>query len=114
MTVLQATRTKASSGATRSGRIFLLELSGDCIHSMNPDGSNRKTIVTHCRLPDGIVVDAEAGPIYLTNMGVTTRDDGSSERAHIDGGNRRIVVQQGVTFAPNQIHIEKAEVKLYW
>ena len=44
MTVLQATRTKDSSGATRSGRLFLLELSGDRIHSMNPDGSDRKTI----------------------------------------------------------------------
>ena len=49
---------------TRSGRLFLLELSGDRIHSMNPDGSDRKTIVTDCRLPDGIVVDAEAGHIY--------------------------------------------------
>jgi len=114
MTVLQATRTKASSGATRSGRIFLLELSGDCIHSMNPDGSNRKTIVTHCRLPDGIVVDAEAGHIYWTNMGVPNLDDGSIERADIDGGNRRIVVPQGVTFTPKQIHLEKAEGKLYW
>jgi Low-density lipoprotein receptor repeat class B len=63
MTVLQATRTKASSGATRSGRLFLLELSGDRIHSMNVDGSDRKTIVTDCHLPDGIVVDAEAGHV---------------------------------------------------
>jgi len=29
MTVLQATRTKAASVATRSGRLFLLEPSGD-------------------------------------------------------------------------------------
>ena len=34
MAVLQATRTKASSGATRSGRSFLLELSSDRIRSM--------------------------------------------------------------------------------
>ena len=69
MTVVQATRTKASSGATLSGRLFVLELSGDRIHSMDPDGSNRKTVVTGCHLPDGIVVDAEAGHIYWTNMG---------------------------------------------
>src|ERR1700694_6296323 len=75
MTVLQATRTKASSGATRSGRLFLLELSGDRIHSMNPDGSDRKTIVTNCHLPDGIVVDAEAGHIYWTKMGIPNLDD---------------------------------------
>jgi hypothetical protein len=49
--------------------LFLLEQSGDRIHSMNPDGSDRKAIVTNCHLPDGIVVDAEAGHIYWTNMG---------------------------------------------
>src|SRR5947207_933838 len=57
MTILQATGTKASSAAIRSGRLFLLELSGDRIHSMNPDGTDRKTIVTNCHLPDGIAVD---------------------------------------------------------
>ena len=40
MTVSQATRTKAPPEATRSDRLFLLELSGG-IHSMNPDGSDR-------------------------------------------------------------------------
>ena len=64
MTVLPATRAKASSGMIGAGRLFLLELSGNRIHSMNPDGSDRKTIVTNCHLPDGIVVDVEAGNIY--------------------------------------------------
>src|ERR1700674_4026696 len=114
MTVLQATRTKASSGTTRSGRLFLLELSGDRIHSMNPDGSDRKTIVTNCHLPDGIVVDAEAGHIYWTNMGIPDRDDGSIERADLDGGNRRTIVPQGVTPSPKQIHLDKENGKLYW
>jgi hypothetical protein len=113
MTVLQATKTKASSGATRSGRLFLLELSGGRIHTMNPDGSDRKTIVTDCRLPDGIAVDVEAGHIYWTNMGVPNLDDGSIERADLDGGNRRIIVPQGVTFTPKQIHLEKDAGKLY-
>jgi len=114
MTVLQANRTKASSGATRSGRLFLLELSGDRIHSMTPDGSDRKTIVTGCHLPDGIVVDAEAGHIYWTNMGVPNLDDGSIERADLDGRNRRIIVPQGVTHTPKQIHLDKENGKLYW
>jgi hypothetical protein len=48
---------------------------------MNPDGSDRKTIVTDCHLPDGMVVDAEAGHIYWTNMGIPNLDDGSIERA---------------------------------
>ncbi len=114
MTVPQATKTKASSDAARSGRLFLLELSGGRIHTMNPDGSDRKTIVTDCRLPDGIAVDVEAGHIYWTNMGVPNLDDGAIERADLDGGNRRIIVPQGVTFTPKQIHLEKDAGKLYW
>jgi hypothetical protein len=105
--------TKASS-VTRSGRLFLLELSGDRIHSMNPDGSDRKTIVTNCHLPDGIVVDAEAGHIYWTNMGIPNLDDGSIERADLDGRNRKTIMPQGVTHTPKQIHLDKENGKLYW
>jgi DNA-binding beta-propeller fold protein YncE len=96
------------------GRLFLLELSGDRIHSMNPDGSDRKTIVTNCHLPDGIVVDVDASHIYWTNMGVPNLDDGSIERADLDGKNRRVIVPQGVTHTPKQIHLDKDGGKLYW
>jgi hypothetical protein len=114
MTVLQTIKPKSSSGATRSGRLFLLELSGDRIHSMNPDGSNRKTIVTNCHLPDGIVVHAEAGHIYWTNMGIPNLNDGSIERADLDGRNRRVIVPQGIVHTPKQIHLDKENGKLYW
>ena len=114
MTVIQATKSKASSPITRSGRLFVLELSGDRIHSMKPDGSDRKTIVTNCRFPDGIVVDAEAGHIYWTNMGIPNLDDGSIERADLDGGNRKVIVPQGVTYTPKQLHLDKENRKLYW
>jgi hypothetical protein len=96
------------------GRLFVLELSGDRIHSMNPDGSDRKTIVTDCHLPDGIVVDAEVGRIYWTNMGVPNLDDGSIECADLDGANRRVIVPKGVTHSPKQIHLDKEDGKLYW
>ena len=102
------------SAPSRPGRLFVLELSGDRIHSMNADGSDRKTIVTNCHLPDGIVVDAEAGRIYWTNMGVPSLDDGSIEHADLDGANRRVIVPQGVTHTPKQIHLDKADGKLYW
>jgi hypothetical protein len=105
-------RTSRRKGA--AGRLFVLELSGDRIHSMNPDGSDRKTIVTNCHLPDGIVVDAEACHIYWTNMGVPNLDDGSIERADLDGKNRRVIVPQGVTHTPKQIHLDKERGKLYW
>src|SRR5215510_2647598 len=107
MTTLEATKSKNSSGVTRPGRLFVLELSGDRIHSMNPDGSDRKVLVTNGRLPDGIAVDVEAGHIYWTNMGVPPLNDGSIERADLDGGNRKVIVPQGVTYTPKQLHLDK-------
>src|SRR6476660_1822661 len=114
MTVLQATQTQTSSATSRSGRLFLLELSGGRIHSMSPDGFDRKVVVTDCHLPDGIVVDVDARHIYWTNMGVPNLDDGSIERADLDGKNRRVIVPQGVTHTPKQIHLDKDGGKLYW
>jgi sugar lactone lactonase YvrE len=96
------------------GRLFVLELSGDRIHSMSPDGSDRKVIITGCHLPDGIAVDAAAGHIYWTNMGVPNLDDGSIERADIDGKNRKIIVPPGGTFTPKQLQLDKKNGKLYW
>jgi hypothetical protein len=81
---------------------------------MNPDGSDRKVLVTECRYPDGIVVDVEAGHIYWTNMGVPNLNDGSIERADIGGKHRKIIVPEGATFTPKQIHLDKKNGKLYW
>jgi hypothetical protein len=115
MTVLQATRSKASSDVTRSSRLFLLELSGGRIHSMNPDGSDHKIIVTDCQMPDGIAIEAGAGHIYWTNMGSSPDvNDGSIERADFDGRNRRVIVPRGGTFTPKQLHLDKEKGKLYW
>jgi hypothetical protein len=114
MTVSEATTRKGPPGLNRNGRLFLLELSGGRIHSMNPDGSDRKIVVTNCHLPDGIVVDADAGHIYWTNMGIPNRDDGSIERADLDGRHRKVIVPQGVTHSPKQLHLEKEGGKLYW
>jgi DNA-binding beta-propeller fold protein YncE len=104
----------SARGATRAARLFVLELSGGRIHSMNPDGSDRKTIVNGCPHPDGITVDAEAGHIYWTNMGDPSIDEGSIERADLNGANRTIIIPQGITFTPKQIHFDKQGRKLYW
>jgi hypothetical protein len=106
--------TSIPSSKEAVGRLFVLELSGNRIHAMNPDGSDRKVIVADCHLPDGIVVDVEAGHIYWTNMGVPSLDDGSIERADLDGSNRRVIVPQGITHTPKQLHLEKRSGKLYW
>src|SRR5262245_17852997 len=115
MTKLQATKTGPSSNANAAvGRLFVLELNAGLIHTMNPDGSEKKTIVTNCKLPDGIAVDVKAGHIYWTNMGVPNLNDGSIERADLDGTNRKVIVPQGVTHTPKQIHLDKENGKLYW
>jgi hypothetical protein len=104
----------ASANKNATGRLFFLEASGGRIHSANADGSDRKIIVTDCRIPDGIVVDVEAGHIYWTNMGVPNRNDGSIERADLDGQNRVTIIGEGKTFTPKQLHLEKKSRKLYW
>jgi hypothetical protein len=107
---------KSSQDAARAAipRLFVLELNAGRIHSMNIDGSSRKTIVSDCHLPDGIVVDVEAGHIYWTNMGIPSLNDGSVERADIDGKNRKTIVALGDTHSPKQIILDKKGGKLYW
>ena len=42
---------RASVGGGSVGRLFFLEASGGRVLSVNPDGSDRKVIVTGCRNP---------------------------------------------------------------
>ena len=107
-------RPKETSKAT-PGRLFVLDLSDGRVLSCAPDGSDLKTIVSEGRrLPDGIVVDAEAGHIYWTNMGSLKVNDGSIERADLDGKNLKHIVPPGGTFTPKQLQLDKKNGKLYW
>jgi hypothetical protein len=45
---------------------------------------------------------------------VPNLNDSSIERTDLDGGNRKVIVPQGVTFTPKQLHLEKRSGKLYW
>src|SRR5712671_4591361 len=109
VTEATATRSKSIPGRkAAAGRLFVLELSHNRIQSMNPDGSDRKVIVSDCRLPDGIALDVTAGHIYWTNMGSSpSANDGSIERADIDGKNRKVIVPSGATFTPKQIQLDQ-------
>ncbi|MEU9624479.1 3-hydroxyacyl-CoA dehydrogenase [Streptomyces sp. NPDC048155] len=99
----------------RRERLFVLEASsGGRLFSVNPDGSDKKVLVTGCRLPDGVAVDVVAGHIYWTNMGLPPENDGSIERVDLDGGNRTTLVPSGVTYTPKQLHFEATDRKLYW
>ena len=83
--------------------------------SVNPDGSDLKTIVVEGRkFPDGLAVDIASGHLYWTNMGNFKENDGSILRSDLDGRNMVTIVPPGGTFTPKQIQIEKNSGKLYW
>ncbi|MGV7214891.1 hypothetical protein [Bradyrhizobium sp. UFLA05-112] len=116
MTDANAVKSQLSSDRPIAGRrLFFLEVSTNRIQAMNPDGSDRKVIVTDCQLPDGIAIDVGAGHIYWTNMGSGVAvNDGSIERADVDGSARKVVVPRGATFTPKQIQLDQKGGKLYW
>src|SRR5215813_4604840 len=97
-----------------SNRLFILDLAEGRVFSINPDGTDRKVIVSGGRLPDGVAIDAEAGHLYWTNMGVPSRNDGSIERVDLDGRNRTTIIPEGATFTPKQLQLDKRGGKLYW
>jgi DNA-binding beta-propeller fold protein YncE len=105
---------KSTAKAT-TARLFFLSASSGQVFSANPDGSDLKVIVSEGRrIPDGIVVDAEAGHLYWTNMGNPTANDGSIERADFDGKNVIHIVPPGGTFTPKQLQLDEKNRKLYW
>jgi len=113
-TALGSDSTQTALRPTR-GRLFFLDLGAGRVLTANPDGSDLKTIATEGRrLPDGIVVDVEAGYIYWTNMGNLKSNDGSIERSDLDGTNITTIVPAGGTFTPKQIQLDKGHGKLYW
>lgn len=97
------------------GRLYFLDLAAGRILTANPDGSNLKTIVSEGRkLPDGIVVDVAAGHIYWTNMGNPKVNDGTIDRADLDGTNVTNIVPSGKTWTPKQLQLDAKHRKLYW
>jgi DNA-binding beta-propeller fold protein YncE len=109
-----------SAPKTTSGRLFFLDLGAGRLLSANPDGSDLKTILSEDRLtagrrhPDGLVVDVAAGHLYWTNMANFKANDGSIERADLDGRNVTTIIPPGGTFTPKQIQLDKLNAKLYW
>jgi DNA-binding beta-propeller fold protein YncE len=101
--------------ATEQARLFVLEVSdGGHVFSVNPDGSDKQIVVSGLRVPDGIAVDVQGGYVYWTEMGHPADDDGSIERADLDGANRVSIVPKGWTHTPKQMTLEPVSGKLYW
>jgi DNA-binding beta-propeller fold protein YncE len=98
-----------------NGKLFVLDLGGGRVMSVNTDGTDLKTLISEGRhLPDGVVVDVKKGHIYWTNMGVPNRNDGSVMRADLDGSNVTTIVPEGATFTPKQLQFDEKNGKLYW
>ena len=106
---------KKTTSKPATARLFCLSASSGEVFSANPDGSDLKVIVSEGRrIPDGIIVDVEAGHLYWTNMGNPTANDGSIERSNLDGSNITHIVPPGATFTPKQLQLDKKNRKLYW
>lgn len=111
----KSTATTTNGGSENGQRLFFLDVSGGRLESLNPDGSDRRVVLDGLnRIPDGIEVDAEARHIYWTNMGNPKANDGSIERADLDGSNRTTIVPAGATFTPKQMKLDKKGGKIYW
>ena len=104
------------SNQFNSGRLFFLDLGAGRLLSVNPDGSDLKTILTEGRgpHPDGVAVDVATGHIYWTNMGDPGANDGSIERCALDGTHRTVIVVPGATHTPKQLQFDRRNGKLYW
>src|SRR5438093_7456 len=89
-----------------TARLFVLDISAGRILSMKTDGSDGRVIVTGCRMPDGIVVDAEAGHIYWTNMGVP-KGECRSARTDIE------LLYDGLP-EPIDLELDLTNRQLYW
>ena len=112
---MSSTAKHTKAPGNKSGRVYFIDASGGRLLTVNPDGSDLKVLVTdRHRIPDGIVVDVENSHIYWTEMGIPNKEDGSIERANIDGSNHITIVPNGKTFTPKQLQLDKRNGRLYW
>jgi len=113
-TYLKLPMETATSAAT-AGRLYFLDLRGGRVVATGSDGSGVQVLLQgHRTGMDGIAVDADAGHLYWTNMGKVSVDDGSIERANLDGTDLVTIVPAGGTFTPKQLKLDKAHGRLYW
>jgi len=77
--------TESQQSKAAVGRLSVLVIGGCIVFTMNPDGSDRKDLVTGCKTPAGVPVDVAAGHIYCTNMGPPQSYNGSIDWCDREG-----------------------------
>jgi DNA-binding beta-propeller fold protein YncE len=111
--------TDAATGGRQSStadtqRLFFLDFTGRVL-SAAIDGSDLRVLVSGVTTgPDGIAVDVDSNYLYWTNMGGADVDDGTIQRARLDGSEVTTIVASGGTFTPKQLRIDWTGRKLYW
>lgn len=109
-----ADSSSANAHATE-GRLFFLDIRGGRVVSVNPDGTDEKTLISGIRtIPDGVAVDPAARHIFWTTMGRAKLNDGSVQRLDLDGSNLTTIVPVGGTFTAKQLKLDRKHGKLYW
>src|SRR5438105_4842518 len=122
MTEIKSARAgRARAGRATTGHLFFLDASGGRVLSVSPDGTGRKALVTDCRIPDGIAVDAGRGHIYWTQKGPEKGGQGRILRAGIDIPKGETAARRGdieVLYdglpEPIDLEIDLGNRLLYW
>lgn len=117
----------ASADIDPGGRLYFLDLDFGSFPAMKgrlltsgTDGSDLEVLVAGLdKLPDGIIVDAEQGHIYWTNIGHTpaTPWDGSIQRCDLSGNTITTIVPEGIIYSPKQLTLARHKngpPALYW
>lgn len=113
--------------ATKQATLYVLQARPPAIIALWPDGSHEVVLANLTRTPDGIKVDAESEAVYWTNMGTGIHlidgdpasgavppNDGTIERANLDGSGHEVLVASGLAGTPKELVLDKESGHLYW
>ncbi|MBB3261860.1 hypothetical protein F4827_006734 [Paraburkholderia bannensis] len=113
--------------ATKQATLYVLQARPPAIIALWPDGSHEVVLANLTRTPDGIKVDAESEVVYWTNMGTGIHlidgdpasgavppNDGTIERANLDGSAHEVLVPSGLAGTPKELVLDKESGHLYW
>ncbi|GJN66055.1 hypothetical protein PLICBS_000071 [Purpureocillium lilacinum] len=71
------------------------------------------TDATHLTLPDGVAYCKSSQRLFVTNMGVPPKNDGSVISMRVDGTDPRVILQKGQVHTPKQLAVDAVNNKLY-
>src|SRR6202021_644685 len=83
---------KSNRSSNAAPRLFVLELNAGRIHTMNTDGSDRKTIVAQgdTHTPKQIILDKKSGKLYWCD-----REGMRVMRCNLDGSKLETLIESG-------------------